>query len=29
MDKICCILGGRMSEEYFFKKVTTGAYDDL
>ena len=29
LDRICCILGGRCSEEYFFKKVTTGAFDDL
>ena len=29
LDRICCILGGRCSEEFFFKKVTTGAYDDL
>ena len=29
MDRICCILGGRCAEEYFFKRITTGAYDDL
>lgn len=29
LDRICCILGGRISEEICFKKVTTGAYDDL
>lgn len=29
LDKICKILGGRVAEEEFFKKVTTGAYDDL
>lgn len=37
LDTICVLLGGRMSEEFFFKqvkiifnwKVTTGAYDDL
>lgn len=29
MDRICCILGGRCSEELFNGKVTTGAYDDL
>lgn len=29
IDRICCILGGRCSEEFFFKKVTTGAFDDL
>ena len=25
MDRICCILGGRCSEKYFFTKITTGA----
>eukprot|EP01017_Pseudomicrothorax_dubius_P045239 TRINITY_DN7797_c0_g1_i10.p1 TRINITY_DN7797_c0_g1~~TRINITY_DN7797_c0_g1_i10.p1 ORF type:complete len:273 (-),score=85.41 TRINITY_DN7797_c0_g1_i10:170-931(-) len=29
LDRICCILGGRCSEEVFFGKITTGAYDDL
>lgn len=29
LDRICFILGGRCSEQYFFKQVTTGAYDDL
>ncbi|KAM3137743.1 hypothetical protein pb186bvf_010163 [Paramecium bursaria] len=29
LDRICCILGGRVSEETFFGEVTTGAYDDL
>lgn len=29
IDRICCILGGRVSEEIFFGKITTGAYDDL
>lgn len=29
MDRLCTILGGRCAEEYFLKKVTTGAYDDL
>ena len=40
LDRICCILGGRCSEELFngkvnfslldiYSKVTTGAYDDL
>jgi len=29
LDRICCALGGRCSEEFFFKKVTTGAADDL
>lgn len=28
-DKITTILGGRIAEEEFFGKVTTGAYDDL
>lgn len=25
MDRLCCILGGRVSEEVFFGDVTTGA----
>jgi AFG3 family protein len=29
MDRICCILAGRCSEEVFNGKSTTGAYDDL
>lgn len=29
IDRICCILGGRISELHFFGQVTTGAYDDL
>ncbi|CAD8109614.1 unnamed protein product [Paramecium primaurelia] len=29
LDRICCILGGRISEEIFFNQITTGAYDDL
>ncbi|CAD8194275.1 unnamed protein product [Paramecium octaurelia] len=29
LDRICCILGGRISEEIFFDQITTGAYDDL
>lgn len=29
LDRICCILGGRLAEEVFFNKLTTGAYDDL
>lgn len=29
LDKICVILGGRCSEQHFFKRVTTGAQDDL
>jgi len=29
LDQICAILGGRVAEEEFFKRITTGAYDDL
>ncbi|CAD8112255.1 unnamed protein product [Paramecium sonneborni] len=29
LDRICCILGGRISEEIIFGQITTGAYDDL
>jgi AFG3 family protein len=29
IDKLCCVLGGRISEEHFFKSITTGASDDL
>jgi len=29
MDIICMSLGGRCSEQLFFNKITTGAYDDL
>lgn len=29
IDKICAVLGGRVAEELFFGKVTTGASDDL
>lgn len=29
LDKICAILGGRVAEELFFGRVTTGAQDDL
>lgn len=29
LDKICMILGGRMSEQLFFNSVTNGASDDL
>ena len=29
LDMVCMTLGGRCSEEIFFKKVTTGAGDDL
>jgi len=28
-DKMCMMLGGRVSEEIFFKEITTGAQDDL
>mmetsp|Transcript_6364 Transcript_6364/g.11070 ORF Transcript_6364/g.11070 Transcript_6364/m.11070 type:complete len:728 (+) Transcript_6364:2037-4220(+) len=29
LDKICATLGGRVAEEIFFGRVTTGAQDDL
>lgn len=29
LDRICCILGGRCSEELFNGRITTGASDDL
>ncbi|XP_064641367.1 AFG3-like protein 2 [Lineus longissimus] len=29
MDRMCMALGGRVSEEIFFKRITTGAQDDL
>lgn len=29
LDRLCTILGGRVAEEEFFNKITTGAYDDL
>ena len=29
LDEICVILGGRVSEEVFFGKISTGASDDL
>lgn len=29
IDQICVILGGRISEEVFFNKISTGASDDL
>ncbi|EGG06599.1 ATPase [Melampsora larici-populina 98AG31] len=29
MDRMCMIFGGRVSEEIFFGKITTGAQDDL
>lgn len=28
-DKMCQLLGGRVAEEIFFQKITTGAQDDL
>ncbi|XP_019877698.1 AFG3-like protein 2 [Aethina tumida] len=28
-DRMCMTLGGRVSEELFFKRITTGAQDDL
>lgn len=29
LDKICMALGGRVAEDLFFGRVTTGAQDDL
>lgn len=29
LDRMCMTLGGRASEQIFFKKITTGAQDDL
>lgn len=29
LDRMCMTLGGRVSEEIFFKRITTGAQDDL
>jgi AFG3 family protein len=29
LDKMCATLGGRVAEEIFFGRVTTGAQDDL
>lgn len=29
LDRLCTILGGRVAEELFFSRITTGAYDDL
>lgn len=29
LDRMCMTLGGRVSEELFFKRITTGAQDDL
>ena len=28
-DRICMALGGRVAEEIFFNRITTGAQDDL
>lgn len=28
-DRMCMTLGGRVSEELFFNRITTGAQDDL
>jgi ATP-dependent Zn protease len=29
LDRMCMALGGRVSEEIFFSRITTGAQDDL
>lgn len=29
VDRMCMTLGGRVAEEIFFKRITTGAQDDL
>lgn len=29
LDRMCMTLGGRISEEIFFSRITTGAQDDL
>lgn len=29
LDRMCMTLGGRVSEELFFGRITTGAQDDL
>lgn len=29
IDRMCMTLGGRVSEEIFFGRITTGAQDDL
>lgn len=29
MDRMCMTLGGRVSEQIFFGRITTGAQDDL
>ena len=28
-DRMCMTLGGRVAEEIFFERITTGAQDDL
>lgn len=28
-DRMCQLLGGRVAEEIFFNRITTGAQDDL
>lgn len=28
-DRMCMMLGGRVSEQVFFSRITTGAHDDL
>ena len=29
LDRMCMTLGGRVSEQIFFDRITTGAQDDL
>jgi ATP-dependent Zn protease len=29
LDRMCMTLGGRVAEELFFERITTGAQDDL
>ena len=29
LDRMCMTLGGRVSEQIFFNRITTGAQDDL
>lgn len=29
LDRMCMTLGGRVSEQIFFERITTGAQDDL
>ncbi len=28
-DRMCMMLGGRVAEQVFFRRITTGAQDDL